>query len=80
MGIDAPERGVDADDAADGDPAYPERRADADPAGLAELEHGAVLAEPGPELEPPEPGERERQAARSADLADRRGSNDSGPL
>lgn len=58
-GIDAPEGGVDADDGSDGDPSYPDGRADADAARLRELEDGVVLAEAGAELESPEPCEGE---------------------
>ena len=57
--IDAPEGWVDADDGSDGDPSYPDGRADADPACLRELKDGVVLAESGAELEAPEPGEGE---------------------
>ena len=60
-GIDAPEGGVDADDGSDGDPSYPDGRADADAARLRELEDGVVLAEAGAELESPEPCEGESE-------------------
>lgn len=58
-GIDAPEGGVDADDGADGDPSYPDGRADADATRLRELEDCVVLAEAGAELESPKPCEGE---------------------
>lgn len=65
--IDAPEGGVDSDDGADSDPSYANRRADADPAGLRELEDGVVLAEARAELEAAEPGEGEGEQGGTGD-------------
>jgi hypothetical protein len=59
VSIDDMEGRVDADDVADGDTADADGGADANPAGLGELEDGLVLAEAGAELESPEPGEGE---------------------
>lgn len=65
-GIDAAQRRVDPDNIAHRHPADPHRGTDADPARLAELEHGLVLPEPRPQLEPAaEPRQREREERRA---------------